>query len=48
MSVDFPPTPERYSSVKFRTDFANRTGVVETMTLVREDGVWHVVGIFMS
>ena len=48
LSVDFPPTPERYSSVKFRTDFANRSGVVETMTLVREDGAWHVVGIFMS
>ncbi|WP_137680623.1 helix-turn-helix domain-containing protein [Aurantiacibacter suaedae] len=48
ISVDFPPTPERYASVKFRTDFANRAGLVETMTLVREDDAWHVVGIVME
>ena len=48
LAVEFPPTPERYSSVRFRTDFANRAGVVETMALVREDGAWHVVGIVMS
>ena len=47
ISVDFPPTPERYGSVKFRTDFANRAGVVEAMTLIREDDAWHVVGIVM-
>ena len=48
LGVEFPPTPERYASVKFRTDFANRAGVVETMALVREGAAWHVVGIVME
>ena len=37
-----------FTIVKFRTDFANRTGVVETISLVREDGAWKVAGIYVS
>ena len=44
-SQEDTPTPHGYELVKFRTDFANRTNVVETVALDREDGRWRVVGI---
>ena len=47
-AVDHPPTPQDYWIVKFRTNFANREGAVETISLVREDGAWKVAGIFVS
>jgi hypothetical protein len=31
--------------VKFRTSFANKADVVETVSLDREGGTWRVVGI---
>lgn len=42
---DLPAPPHGYDVVKFRTDFANKSGAVETVTLDREGGAWRVVGI---
>lgn len=43
-----PAPPYGYQMVKFRTDFANRAGVVETVTLAREGQAWKVVGIMID
>lgn len=43
-----PAPPAGVEVVKFRTDFANRQGVVETVSLAREDGAWKVVGVYMD
>ena len=43
-----PAPPEGYEMLKFRTDFANRRGAVETISLAREGGGWRVVGIWIS
>lgn len=43
-----PAPPAGVEVVKFRTDFANEAGVVETVSLVREDGVWRVNGIYLD
>jgi hypothetical protein len=43
-----PAPPSGYEMVKFRTGFANRAGVTETLSLVRENGTWKVVGIWLS
>lgn len=43
-----PAPPAGVEVVKFRTDFANKTGAVETVSLVREDGAWKVVGIYLA
>lgn len=49
LSHDSVPAPPRgYDILKFRTDFANRSGAVETVSLAREDGGWRVVGIWIS
>lgn len=40
-----PAPPYGYQMVRFRTDYANRAGVVETLSLVREGGSWRVVGV---
>lgn len=40
-----PAPPHGYEVVKFRTRFANTAETVETVTLDREDGGWHVVGV---
>ena len=45
VAVDFAPTPQGYWLVKFRTDYANKPGVIETLSLVNEDGSWKVTGI---
>ena len=34
ISAQMPPTPQGYVVVKYRTDFANRAGVVETLSLI--------------
>ena len=41
-SVNAPP--RGYRVVQFRTDFANRKGVAESVTLEQDDGSWKVVG----
>ena len=48
VSNEWVPTPEGYVLVKFRSDFANRKGVTETVTLVREDGEWAMSGIIVD
>ena len=48
VSNEWVPTPEGYVLVKFRSDFANRKDVTETVTLVREDGEWAMSGIIVD
>ena len=48
LSSDYVPAPEGYWFVKFRTDYANKTGVIETLSLAKEDGSWKVVGIMID
>jgi DNA-binding CsgD family transcriptional regulator len=45
---EIPAPPAGLTVVKFRTDFANKPGVVETITLAREGGVWKVVGVYLD
>ena len=40
-----PAPPYGYQLVKFRTDYANKAGALETVSLVRENGDWRVVGV---
>lgn len=42
---DLPAPPYGYEVVKFRTSFAHKAEAMETVTLEREDGGWHVVGV---
>ncbi|MHA7820770.1 MAG: helix-turn-helix domain-containing protein [Erythrobacter sp.] len=41
-------SPEGYVVVRFETDFENRDGVIESVTLQSEDGELKVVGYFLS
>ena len=43
-----PAPPAGVEMVKFRTNFANKADVIETVTLVREGGAWKVVGIYLD
>jgi DNA-binding CsgD family transcriptional regulator len=43
-----PAPPAGVVVVKFRTDFANKKGVIETVSLVREGFEWKVVGIYLD
>ena len=43
-----PAPPYGYEMVKFRTSFANRPTVVETVTLEREGEAWRVVGYWID
>lgn len=43
-----PAPPAGVEVIKFRTDFANKAGVIETVSLAREDGAWKVVGVYME
>ena len=45
---NLPAPPYGYEVVKFRTHFANKADVLETVTLDREDGGWRVVGVTME
>ncbi len=40
-----PAPPYGYQMVRFRTDYANKPGAIETLSLVREGGSWRVVGV---
>ncbi|RDE06783.1 helix-turn-helix domain-containing protein [Sphingomonas aracearum] len=42
---NLPAPPDGYEVVKFRTRFANKEVAIETVTLLQEDGGWHVVGV---
>jgi hypothetical protein len=46
--VDTPAPPNGSHTVQFRTDFTNKRGVTETLSLVREGGTWKVVGIYIE
>jgi DNA-binding CsgD family transcriptional regulator len=49
ISADEVPTPpDGNTVVRFRTRFANRADAVETIALVREDGIWKVVGCYLE
>ncbi|AQA00137.1 hypothetical protein BWQ93_17920 [Sphingopyxis sp. QXT-31] len=40
-----PAPPYGYQLVKFRTDYTNKPGAIETLSLVHEGGSWRVVGV---
>jgi DNA-binding CsgD family transcriptional regulator len=42
---EVPAPPYGYQMVKFRTDYANKAGAIETLSLIREGGAWRVVGV---
>ena len=42
------PSNEGYQVVRFETDFENRRGVIETVSLQREDGVLKVAGYYIN
>lgn len=49
LTEDFvPASPAGAAVVKFRTDFAGRQGVIETVSLAQEGGVWRVVGVYLD
>lgn len=43
-----PAAPAGQRVVRFRTDFANKAGATETISLVREGAGWKVVGIYID
>ena len=43
-----PAPPDGVEVVKFRTSFANRADVIETVCLAREGSDWKVVGIYVD
>ena len=43
-----PAPPAGVEVVKFRTSFANRADVLETVSLAREGSDWKVVGIYID
>lgn len=43
-----PAPPAGVEVVKFRTSFANRADVIETVSLAREGSDWKVVGIYID
>ena len=43
-----PAPPAGVEVVKFRTSFANRADVIETVSLAREGADWKVVGIYVD
>lgn len=45
---ELPAPPAGYQVVKFRTQYANKTDAIETVTFEREDGAWKVVGIYVE
>lgn len=47
-SFQIVPSPEAYEVVQFRTDFESQKGVIESVTLKREEGVLKVVGYYIN
>lgn len=43
-----PAPPHGYQVVKFRSSFAHKSEVTETVSLVREGGSWKVAGIYLD
>ena len=40
--------PKGYREIVFATDFADRSEVIETVTLEKQAGVWKVVGVMLD
>ena len=45
---DIPAPPNGYRLVRFRTDFANRPGATERLSLAREGDRWRVAGYIIE
>lgn len=45
---DVPAPPRGVEVVKFKTTFANKADVTETVALAREGGVWKIVGCYIE
>lgn len=45
---NLPAPPYGYEVVKFRARYGNKADAVETVTLEREGGAWHVVGMIIE
>lgn len=45
---DVPAPPNGYRMLRFKTDFANKAGMTETLSLDREADQWRVVGIYIE
>lgn len=45
---DVPAPPSGLRLVRFRTDFANKAGATETLSLAREEGRWRIVGYYIE
>ena len=43
-----PAPPAGVEVIKFRTNFANKANVIETVSLAREGSEWRVVGIYVE
>ena len=48
ISADDVPSQQGYQMVKFRSSFAAKPEAIETVSLVREGGVWKVAGIYLD
>lgn len=48
LTDEYVPTPRGYWLVKYRTDYANRAAVVETLSLVRDGTDWKIAGIVID
>ena len=49
LSQESVPTPPAGAEiVKFRSSFANKAGVTETVSLAKEAGEWKVTGIYLD
>ena len=48
LGIDEVPSPQGITIVRYRTDYANKKGMTETLSMVREDDVWKVAGIYVS
>jgi len=45
---EVPAPPAGYLLVRFHTDFAQKAGATETLTLAQEDGAWRVTGYIIE
>ena len=48
VSVQIVPSDEGYEAVRFETDFEHRKGVIESLTLRRENGALRVSGYYID
>jgi hypothetical protein len=47
-TTELPGVPkDDYVVVNYESSFANDASVIETITMVREEGVWRAIGYFM-